>query len=292
MRNQKFHEQEECAKFIREDYEQKEQEKIKELEEEERRKQRVAEMQKKRRQVKEDKERKEKEENERLRARARPKATGVGGAKPASKPSNKGRALPDYYSKASKPSGVAGRTRAKRSDPAPVSKPTSSYQPKLRQNRAKWGDREEHKEVKKPAAVSKSKNESNKYSSYSQDVPMADAGVMDEIPAELLNQIYSEDLDHVDANKIQENMYLDPKPAENKPIGERLVDFENRHFEAPPPRVEPRRASPPPREDMPMPGPSEPQETEQDMIQKAIAESLRNNNPRNHPMRKFLVDFL
>lgn len=291
MRNQKHHEQEECARFLREDYENKEQEKIKQLEEEEQRKNRVQELQRERRRLKEEKEKKEKEAS-------RPKApTSYGASKP--KVSGAKRALPDYYgaSSSSKPSGVATRTRGKKpteSTPKPSTKPTDSYKSKLRHRRVPGTKEEEKESASKPSYSSKPSKPTNKYNSSSRDAEMADAHVMEEIPAELLNQIYSEDLDQTELEKIQSQEYEavnKPSHSEN-PVGERLIggpmDMEYRN----PPRVEPRarHVSPPPIEhsnpDVDMPMPARPEENENEMIQKAIAESLRQNNPRQHPMSK------
>ena len=138
LRNQKYHEQEECAKFIREEYEKKEKEKIMEMEEEQRRSDRVMDMQKARRAMKEDKEkaerekekaekeRKEKEKREKERIDKKP--IGSNYSKPVSKPSGSGRALPDYYSKIkSEPTGVATRSKIKKESDPKV--PSSYYQP-------------------------------------------------------------------------------------------------------------------------------------------------------------------
>lgn len=290
MRDQKFHEEDECARIIREEYERKEQEKIKQLEEEEKRKERVAELQRRRRQQKEEKAKptpkpKVEPRTRAARAAAAPKATG--GQK---------RSLPDYYGKGagSKPSGIAGRTRKKEAVP-------SSYYKPDRNRRA--GRREEEKEVAKkakPAPTHKRPARGKpKEKSKSRDVIMEDPNMMNEIPPELLNQIYSEDLDQQDVMKFQNDEYSqgseppaalgsEPAPATGP---QRLLDENMEVDYARPHREKIRRSPPPPdvRRDMPPPGGNT--EAENDLLQAAIAESLKDNNPRQFPMCKYLVDF-
>lgn len=313
LRNQKYHEKEECAKFLREEYEKKEQEKVKQLEEEERQKDKINELQRKRRQMKEEKERKEKEEQERAReaAKPKPKPTGYSGATRSKDLPEKKRALPDYYGGApaskpsgvaSKPSAIAGRTRAKEKPveekkPVVAAKPLDSYKSKLRNRRGEPTYKEEQKELaSKPAPIaSKRPAGGDKFSSYSRDVEMTDANVLDEIPAELLNQIYSEDLDQHDVESLQSQEYggLNKPVRVEAPVAERLIggdmDVDHRR----PARVEnrPRRVSPPPAQH------SNPdhhigiggaEENENELIQKAIAASLQEHNPRRYPMGKLI----
>lgn len=294
MRNQKYHEQEECARFIREEYEKMEQEKIKKLEEEEKRKERLDEMKKARRKAKEDKEKAKAKPTE------PPKPTGASRVT-RSKPTGTGRALPDYFgAPKTKPSGIAGRTRAKQ--PTEASKPSSYYKPSDRSRRVKASSKEEEKE---PSSMYRNKrrnvNKDNK-NVGSQDVPMQDANLVDEIPAEVLNQIYSEDLDQNEVEQLQsqeyesqgyesqEQKYNPPPPSNDQP--QRLIggDHPMQDDYRRPPRVEPRVRdfSPPvPSEQNPGGMGEPPAENENDLIQKAIAASLQDNNPRLNPMGKF-----
>jgi len=301
MRNQKHHEQEECAKILREEYENKEKEKVMKLEEEEKRKQRVADMQKQRRLMKE----KEKEKKELEKPKPKPRQYNPPSVSSSNKPkpTGSGRALPDYYnsSSSSKPSGVSGRTRSKKTE---VKKPSESYNPSYRSNRNKPVKKEEEKENKytNPKPVSHARIDKmvkpNKFSSH--DASMQDANVMDEIPAELLNQIYSDDMDHHEVQQFQEKEYSDvsepsrshmpssEKDAERLIGGPEDMDVD---FRAPA-KVEARRriASPPP--SGLNPPSSDPVESENELLQKAIAESLKQGNEhpfahmRSHPMGK------
>lgn len=114
---------------------------------------------------------------------------------------------------------------------------------------------------------------------------------MEEIPAELLNQIYSEDLDSAEIERIQQNEWKGPdsheykprKEAERRPQqligGDDDVDMED----VSPPQYRPvpkRRASPPPM-NMNPPGMNshELEENENEMLQRVIQESL-NDYPR------------
>lgn len=260
------------------------------------------ELKRQRRKMKEDKEK----ALEKAKEQAKPSAASSG-TRPKPQVTGSGRALPDYFKPtAAKPSGVAGRTRAKNqpepAKPAKPAKPVSHYQPKLRSKMNLPDNREEEKQVSrkpvKPAASSKRQVESkpqNKFSSH-QDVEMQDVGVMDEIPAELLNQIYSEDLDQSEVERIQSQEYgqmnQPPPPAPvSVPVPERLIGGMDEDYRRPQ-RVEPRRVnrSPPPNiehnPDAEM-QPPRAEESENELIQRAIAESLKQNNPRQHPMSKY-----
>lgn len=226
-----------------------------------------------------------KEDKERAKLAAQEKAkpkVSSGASKPSSKPSGGSRQLPSYYGKApaTKPSAIAGRTRASKNEATkPASKASDSYKPSLRSRRGKPSTNEEQKYPSQPQA--KPVTRSKKPVSYAEDVVMQDANAMDEIPAELLNQIYSEDIDRVEVESLQEKEYS--QPGDSEPIGERLIDnTEGMHA----PRAE-RRPSPPPADVVP---PVPEADNEQALIQKAIEESLKQNNLRQHPMRKFLVE--
>lgn len=290
MRNQKYHEKEECARFIREEYEKREEEKIKELEEEEKRRARVEELKKERLRAKAAK------EKEKAKPTTKPKPSqGLGGG--YHEPSSKvGRKLPDYYAKgpSSMPSGIAGRTRAAQKPSEP--KAPDSYKPSYRPKRAMHTKEEEkakeasRKPVAKPELPKREAPKNNKFSSY--DVDMHDANVMDEIPPELLNQIYSEDIDQVEVERIQNQEYEGfQKPA---PIaagaGERLIGGDEMDVDVRPRYENRRRPSPPPPDMGQMP--SSARDNENEMMQKAIEESLKeSNNPfaefRSHPMSKY-----
>jgi len=291
MRNQKYHEQEEWAKFIREEYEKEEKERIKALEEEEARKDRVKELQRQRRakknipdsSKKSEALRKNEEAKRNLRQKPAPKNAG---------PSK--RDLPSYYKgkeKASKPEGVAGRTRAKKSDV-----PESYYKPSTRSKRTTAAKKEDHKEISKRSkpthSYKKPRVEERAPRDFPVDSPMVDSDVMNEIPPELLNQIYSEDLDEQAVKDYQAKEY---KAPEAPPAAERLVDGGmDVDFGRPPPRrasPPPRRASPPPRRASPpppdmsshMPPPAS-LGNDNEELQKAIAASLEDNNLRQFPM--------
>jgi len=288
MRNQIYHEKEECSKFIREDYEKEQNIKIKELEEEENRKNRVKELQRKRRE-KINKEKQEVERKPKHEVKKPTRSYGVRG-----QPSNAApkRNLPDYYGKDghSKPSGVAGRTRAHKRDGAPI----TFNKPKVRLRRRPID--EEEKEINQRSKQS-TKNKKSKISesgAFSQQTPidadMPDTNIMEEIPGELLNQIYSEDLDQQDVANIQDKEYnrVEPKPMPpQSSVAERLMD-DNMDVDIPSPRRAVRRPSPPPPDMHSVIPPMErPNENDDAMIQKAIAESLQDNNPRKFPMSKY-----
>lgn len=110
LRNQKFHEQTECAIFIREDHEKDVAEKVKELEEEEKRAERVKEMQKARKQLREDK--------QKVVEKPKPAAKNItASSKPMIRPTNdKQRVLPGYFDKKGDKAAVA---KPKTKDPEP-----------------------------------------------------------------------------------------------------------------------------------------------------------------------------
>jgi hypothetical protein len=287
MRNQIHHEQDECAKFLREEYENKEQEKIQEMEEDEKRKRKVEDLQFKRRQMKEEKEKEKIRIDERKKPMSKP--SGISGATRSSKPSESGpkRSLPDYYGKP-KPYGVSTRLREKKVE----AKPVSSYQPRTRLQK-KVDTKEEEKEIRRrpapraaPKVIPKPAPVADKYPSYIQDVEMKDEFDMNEIPAELLNQIYSEDLDQVEVEKFQNNSPV----RVHESVGERLIggdDMDDDYRR--PPRMEPRRVSPPPRQEPMIPSQPRPEETDNESLQKAIAASMADNESRQFPMRKFIL---
>lgn len=192
------------------------------------------------------------------------------------------RSLPGYYGAKGGRSGVSGRTRAKKSDNVAP----SYYQPKTGSKRTAASRKEDEKEVErrsKPApSHKKTKAGAKAAKKSSHDSHMVDVNVVDEIPPELLNDIYRQDLDENAVKDLQSQEYSQP---EQPRAGERLVD-ENMDvdFARPPPR----RPSPPPpdmRGDMPRPGSA--MQTDEDMLQKAIQDSLRDNNPRQIPMSEF-----
>lgn len=266
------------------------------LEEDEKRREKQEELKRQRRKMKEDKEK----VLEKSKEQQKPTAISSSG-RPKPQVAGAGRALPDYYgASAVKSSGVAGRPKA-RNPPEPVkpAKPISHYQPKLRSKRNLPEDREEEKQLSskpvKPAAAVKRKVDSkpqNKFSSH-QDVEMPDVGVMEEIPAELLNQIYSEDLDQSEVERIQNQEYghINQPPAPvSVPVPERLIGGIEDAYSRPQ-RVEPRRVnrSPPPNVQQNPDAEMQPprvEENENELLQRVIAESLKQNNPRQHPMSK------
>jgi hypothetical protein len=223
------------------------------------------------------------------------KANEISGSSYHDNANKAGRKLPDYFSKApsSKPSGIAGRTRA--AHKPSESKPTNSYKPSYRPNRVmKTKEEEKLKEeprrpIVKPNASRKEVSKPNKYSSY--DVEMQDANVMDEIPPELLNQIYSEDIDQVEVERIQNKEYqeLQKPPSMSEGARERLIGGEDMEVDVRPRYENRRRPSPPPPGMNPMPPSTG--DNENEYIQKAIEESLKeSSNPfaefRSHPMGK------
>lgn len=282
---------EECSKFIREDYEKEQNIKIKELEEEENRNKRVKELQRKRREKNE----KEKKINERISKKEKKpiRSHGIGGPTNAPAVGPK-RNLPDYYGKggSSNPSGVAGRTRAKKKDEVS----SKYYNPKARPKRA--AAQEEIKEVSKrtkPTTNYKKTKVSEAGSNFKPipvDSDMPESNIMEEIPAELLNQIYSEDLDSQDIANIQDKEYNSAQPKPMLPqsnVTQRLMD-DNMDVDIPPPYHRSRKSISPP-VDMPSANPrgERPNEADEDLIQKAIAESLQDNNLRKFPMSKYLL---
>jgi hypothetical protein len=260
------------------------------MEEEEKRRVKVEDLQSRRRLMKEEKEKEKLKEEMRNKPMSRP--SGYSAAPRSSKPTESGpkRSLPDYYAKP-KPSGISTRAQAKKVEPTP----TSSYQPKARGVRKLLDAKEEEKQNSRkpiskpdsnpaprmmPKQAPKPAPVENKYSSYSQDVDMYDN---DEIPAELLNQIYSEDLDDVEVKNLSKIVQEEPPRAQRLIGGDDDMDVDYRR----PPRVEPRRVSPPPRQENMMPPVPRPEENDNELLQKAIAASLADNNPRHFPMGKF-----
>ena len=292
MRNQKYHEQEEWARFIREEYEKKEKEKIQELEEEEKRKERVKDLQRKRKL--------KKEENE--KAKAKPQRAPLGRAaaapKPAAKEAAPKRSLPEYYGRggaSSHPTGIAGRTRSNRVK----NEVPSSYKP-ARNRRGVKRIGEEEKEVVTKAKVGpvrkKPKHNEPKPNYSNEDVVMMDEGAANEIPEELLQQIYNEDLDNAQAMKVQNDEFShgdEPQVTGERLIGHNMDDYsaphrQNRNRRPSPPPPDMPSSMPPPSSGVPgsMPAPGGMEETENEMMQKAIAESLKAGNPRQYPMSK------
>lgn len=257
------------------------------MEEEEKRRQKVEDLQSRRRLMKEEKEKEKMKEDMRNKPMSKP--SGYSAAPRSSKPTESGpkRSLPDYYTKP-KPSGVSTRAQVKKVEPTP----TSSYQPKARGLRKPLDTKEEEKQssrkpitkpASKPAPRAIPKQDprpapvEHKYSSYTHDVDM------DEIPAELLNQIYSEDLDDVEVKNLSKIIQEEPPKAQRLIGADDDMDVDYRR----PPRVEPRRVSPPPRQENMIPPVQRPEENDNELLQKAIAASLADNNPRHFPMGKF-----
>lgn len=276
-------------------------------------------LQRARRQAKEDQEKAERLKQDKLkaekakeeqkkaeRAKEKPVSKPIGKSSEVVKPKPSGaaRALPDYYSKNSGPSGgVVTRKREKKE--SEVSVPSSYYKPKRSQDKnllAKEDKKEEVKEVKKtvhkPTVSTRSKPSEAKKVPIKKPISSSHElgpSVLDEIPAELLNQIYSEDLDEHEVERLQQREFGNagqpsinqdkPRAAENRP--QRLIggDVEMEDASYSPVR---RIATPPLRNNNPQRNVAQPahDENEDEMIQRAIEESLR---AENHG--KFLVLF-
>ena len=288
MRNQKYHEQEECAKFIREDYEKEQQKKIKELEEEEKRTNRVKEMQAKRRKMRED--------QNKAAAQPKPSAQPKTSSKPATKPPGGARALPSYFEKSSmkssKPTGVSTRakTGAKKEAPVVSKRPGLRNRDKKPINKQKEEAKMSHGGGVSKAPAKKTKLRDTKPTKAADPFVVQDPNIMNEIPAELLNQIYSEDLDSADIERIQQQEYgaskkqprMAPPAIDNQPHQLLGPDADMEDLSQPEYRYggSNRSMSPP----APVPGPSDVTESENDLLQRAIQESLKQGNPRAHPM--------
>lgn len=307
MRNQKYHEQTECQQFMREDYEKVEREKIKQLEEEEKREAKLQEMQRARRAMKEDKEKFKAKEAE---PKPKPKPVAERHIPP---PSNE-RVLPSYLKG---PSDKSNAVKPKPREAAPIS---SSYKPAYRSKLAKQPAKEEAKEklgapkiktsskpevrkerseakpslvqpksslVQSKLSAGQQKPSTLKSKAASHNVPPAYyENISDEIPVELLNQIYAEDLDQMEVERIQNKEY----EAQHKPpsrVAQRLIDDDvdmRDAYEMPRPRqVSPPIRRPPP----PNPVGAHVDDNEDEMIQRAIAESLKGNDAGNYGMYEF-----
>ena len=309
MRNQKYHEETECAKFLREDFEKEEAKKIKELEEEEKRKDRVNELQKARRAMKEDKEKAKQTKDTKVSSEAKMEQ---------SKPIKEKRELPKYFAAANKASGSSDLTKKGKEEPKvgkrPEIKGTDSYKPAYRNKKIKPNESEEQKyqpissKPTKPSALldkkvdkkidkyvgSKDKKEikskETKYNNYDE---LQLNKYNDDIPVDLLNKIYSEDLDQYDLEKIQNKEYEDQnRPVSRQP--ERLIEDVEMEDDFPPPRIQkPRNKSPPLRPPIPsIPPTNDIAESENELIQKAIEESLKQYNPRSNDMSKKILLFV
>ena len=298
LRNQKYHQEDECARFIREDYEKEQQKKIKEAEEEEKRAERVRELQRQRAKDKREKAAAQAKPKAPIRAPAKVPRSNINASKykPNNKPPGGGRALPDYMNAniGSSSSGTGVSTRSKAKNQSNIS---SSYKPSMRSgNKRSYGKpKEEVKNEQKPITRSSYKKAAPKKSKPKvpdRDIEMNDPAVMDEIPAELLNQIYSQDLDYVDVERLQNQEYQPPAPSNTAPMdnnqpqqllgGDVDMEFEDQQPEMrPPPR---RNRSPPPVSSQNR-MPEGMEESENELIQKAIAESLKEDGSRMHPMQ-------
>lgn len=215
------------------------------------------------------------------------------------------RELPSYFASAGKstvPKGKKEDPKAKKSVPSKV---PESYKPSYRSKRTKPNTNEEedakYQQIKskpsKPAAIpdkradkyvgslpkKSAKPVENKYNNYDE---LQLNQFSDDIPAELLNKIYSEDMDEYDMNKFQSQEYQEQdRPVSRQP--QRLIeDVEMVDDFIPPPRMEnrPRNRSPPIRPSAA--APTDLRENENELIQKAIEESLKQYNPRNSDMSK------
>ena len=245
--------------------------------------------------MKEDKEKAE-------RAKPKPVAKPIikGSVKPIAKDSEKpkaaapSRALPSYFDKKPGPSGVSTRAKAKKEVEEPV--PSSYYKPaRNRDKKPAEKEKEEAKEVRrnvyKPVTGLKrpkleDTKEKDKNKKPKADSKYSDYNPIDEIPAELLNQIYSEDLDEHEIERIQQKEFgedrhrgaeVKPRQGENRP--HRLIggDVEMEDaFDSPIERrvTPPLISSNPPRPVLP----ANNDETENEMLQRAIEESLKGRN--------------
>lgn len=293
MRNQKYHEETEWAKFLREEFEKEEAKKIKELEEEEKRKEKVNEMQKARRMMKEDKEKAK-------ILKEVPKPTPVV-ANPVVKEK---RVLPSYIGNGTKSNqSKVQKEEPKPKKPAPT-KASEGYKPSYRSKKTKPNEDEDAKYQKsdpkptKPSAISSSKADKYVGSFPKESIKPKDTKYKnydelqlnqynDDLPAELLNKIYSEDMDDYEFQKLQSKEYEDQnRPVSRQP--QRLIEEDVEMIDefSAPRRMEnrPRNRSPPIRP--PAAASTELEQNENELLQKAIEESLKQYNPRFDEMGK------